>query len=213
MNTTWWVFPLLILFAVVATAQYFLGRRKNLIFIQQYANAMEAVLKPVDKQYTWIGGYIGFKSGYKVEQEMVKEVKVTLQTMPRLSLLYYPIAKLTMRHDKLYLVIETSKNIRGETHLIQKGYYRMSPGIKDVERFHKRYVKLGDTEFEILYQDGEGERQLLSLAQSLGVDFKRIKHLSYTSSTNVIYAFVDPSFDLIPPLFTALLDFAAKVVK
>lgn len=213
MNTTWWVFPLLILFAVVATAQYFLGRRKNLIFIQQYADAMEAVLKPVDKQYTWIGGYIGFKSGYKVEQEMVKEVKVTLQTMPRLSLLYYPIAKLTMRHDKLYLVIETSKNIRGETHLIQKGYYRMPPGIKDVERFHKRYVKLGDTEFEILYQDGEGERQLLSLAQSLRVDFKRIKHLSYTSSTNVIYAFVDPSFDLIPPLFTAMLDFAAKVVK
>lgn len=213
MNITSWVFPLLIIFAVVATAQYFLGRRKNLVFIQKYAHAMEDALKPIDKQYTWVGGYIGFKSGYKVKQEMVKEVKATLHMMPRLSLLYYPIAKLTMRHDKLYVVVETSKNIRGETHLIQKGYYRLGPGIKDVEKFHRRYIKLGDREFEILYQDGEGERQLLSLAQSLRVDFKRIKHLSYTSSTNVIYAFVDPSLDLIPTLFTGMLDFAAKLVK
>ena len=64
----------------------------------------------------------------------------------------------------------------------------------------------------MLYQDGKGER-LLSLAQSLRVDFKRIKHLSFTSSTNVIYAFVDPSLDLIPALFTGMLDFAAELVK
>lgn len=213
MNITSWVFPLLIIFAVVATTQYFLGRRKNLVLIQKYANAMEAALKPIDKQYTWVGGYIGFKSEYSVKQEMVKRVRATLHMMPRLSLLYYPIAKLTMRHDKLYVVIETAKNIDGEAHLIQKGYYRMPPGIKDVGKFHKKYVMLGDREFEMLYQDGEGERRLLSWAQSLRVDFKRIKHLSFTSSTNVIYALVEPSLDLFPALFTSTLDFAPKIVK
>jgi len=213
MNITSWMLPLLIIFAVVTTAQYFLGRRKNLLLIQEYAKAMEDALKPVDKQYTWVGGYIGFKAEYKVKQETVRIVRATLHMMPRLSLLYYPVAKLTMRHDKLYVILETSKNIDGEAHLIQKGYYRIGPGIKDEEKFLRRDVRLGDEEFEMLYQDGKGESQLLSWAQSMPVDFKRIKHLSFTSSTNVIYALIDPSLDLIAALLGRTLDFAARLVK
>jgi hypothetical protein len=214
MSVTSWLFPLLIILALVATAQYFLGRRKNLILMQEYANAIEHALKPSDKTYTWVGGYIGFKAEYKVKQEVVNTVKATLHLKPRLSLFYYPIAKLTMRHDKLYVVMETSKDVAGEAHLIQKGQYRIiPPGIEHVEKFHKRDVKLGDRDFEMLYQDGKGERQLLSWAQSLKVDFKRIKHLSFTSSTNVVYAFIEPSSDLIPVLFAAMPDLAGAVVK
>lgn len=214
MSVTSWLFPLLIILAIVATAQYFLGRRKNLILMQEYANAIEHALKPSDKTYTWVGGYIGFKAEYKVKQEVVKTVKATLHLKPRLSLFYYPIAKLTMRHDKLYVVMETSKDIAGEAHLIQKGQYRIiPPGIEHVEKFYKRDVKLGDRDFEMLYQDGKGERRLLSWARSLKVDFKGIKHLSFTSSTNVIYAFIDPTLDLIPALFTRMLDFAGEIVK
>jgi len=214
MSVTSWLFPLLVILAIVATAQYFLGRRKNSILMQEYANAIEHALKPIDKTYTWVGGYIGFKAEYKVKQEVVKTVKATLHLKPRLSLFYYPIAKLTMRHDKLYVVMEISKDIAGEAHLIQKGMYRMiPPGIKDVEKFHKKDVRLGDRDFEMLYQDGKGERQLLPWAQSLKVDFKGIKHLSFTSSTNVIYAFIEPSSDLIPVLLGEMPDLAATVVK
>lgn len=214
MSITSWIFPLLIIFAIVITVMYFLGRRKNLVLIREYAQAMEKILKPTSQQYTWLGGYIGFKAEYKVKQEIVGKVKPTLHMMPRLSLLYYPVAKLTMRHDKLYIVMETSRNIDGEAHLIQKGYYRLGPSIKNIEKFHKRYTNLGDIEFEMLYQDGKGESRLLSLAQGFtNVDSKRIKHLSFTSSTNVIYALVDPSLELLPILFTEMLNFAGKVVK
>jgi len=214
MSVTSWLFPLLVALAIVATVQYFLGRRKNLILMREYANVLEHALKPSDKTYTWVGGYIGFKAEYKVKQEVVKTVKATLHLKPRLSLFYYPIAKLTMRHDKLYVVMETSKDIAGEAHLIQKGQYRIvPPGIEHVEKFHKKDVKLGDRDFEMLYQDGKGERQLLSWAQSLKVDFKGIKHLSFTSSTNVIYAFIEPSSDLIPVLLGGMPDLAATVVK
>ncbi len=214
MSVTSWLFPLLVALAIVATVQYFLGRRKNLILIREYANVIEHALKPIDKTYTWVGGYIGFKAEYKVKQEVVKTVKATLHLKPRLSLFYYPIAKLTMRHDKLYVVMETSKDIAGEAHLIQKGMYRMiPPGIEHVEKFHKKDVKLGDRDFEMLYQNGKGERHLLPWAQSLKVDFKGIKHLSFTSSTNVIYAFIEPSSDLIPVLLGGMPDLAATVVK
>jgi len=214
MSVTSWLFPLLVALAIVATVQYFLGRRKNLILMREYANVIEHALKPIDETYTWVGGYIGFKAEYKVKQEVVKTVKATLHLKPRLSLFYYPIAKLTMRHDKLYVVMETSKAIAGEAHLIQKGMYRMiPPGIEHVEKFHKKDVKLGDRDFEMLYQDGKGERRLLPWAQSLKVDFKGIKHLSFTSSTNVIYAFIEPSSDLIPVLLGGMPDLAATVVK
>jgi hypothetical protein len=214
MSVTSWLFPLLIALAIVTTAQYFLGRRKNLILMREYADAIEDALKPIDKTYTWVGGYIGFKAEYKVKQEVVKTVKATLHLKPRLSLFYYPIAKLTIRQDKLYVVMKTSKDIAGEAHLIQKGMYRMiPPGIEHVEKFHKKDVKLGDRDFEMLYQDGKGERQLLPWAQGLKVDFKRIRHLSFTSSTNVIYAFIERSSDLIPILFAKMPDLASTVVK
>lgn len=214
MSITSWVFPVLVTFAVVLMVFYFLGRRKNLVLMQRYADAMEATLKPTDKQYTWSGGYLGFKAEYKGAWGVVKKIKPTLQLMPRLSLLYYPVSLLTMRHDKLFVVMESSRNLDNEAHLIKKGHYRLvPPGIKDVENFRKKEVKLGDTDFELLYRDSKGERQFFSWAGGLKVDFNRVKHLSFTSSTNVIYAFVEPSTDLIPVLLKAMPELAPTIVK
>lgn len=214
MSITSWVFPLLVIFALVTMVAYFLGRRKNLFLMQRYADAMEAALKPADKQYTWSGGYLGFKAEYKGNWGVVKKIKPTLQLKPRVSLLYYPISLLTMRHDKLFLVMETSGNVDNEAHLIKKGHYRLvPPGIKDVEKFRKKEVKLGDTDFELLYRDSKGERQFFSWAGDLKVDFNRVKHLSYTSSTNVLYALVDPTLDLIAVLLARLPEFAKTIMK
>jgi len=214
MSVTSWAFPVLIACALGISAGYFLGRRKNLLLMKQYAAAIEGALKPSDQQYTWVGGYIGFRADYKVKSELVKRVKATLHLLPRLSLLYYPVALLTMRHDKLYVVVEVAKSLAGEAHLIKKGHYRfLPPGIDHVEKFRKSEVALGDTKFELLSQDARGEKLLLSWARELKVDFSKVKHLSFTSSTNVIYAFVEPSTDLIPVLLRAMLLFAPTVVK
>lgn len=214
MSATSWAFPILIACAITLTAGYFFGRRKNVLLMKQYARALEGALKPSDQLYTWVGGYIGFRAEYKVKSELVKTVKATLHLKPRMSLLYYPFALLTMRHDKLYLVVQVGKKVSGEGHLIRKGHYRLiPPGIEHVERFRKRQVALGDVPFELLSLDTTGEKQLLSWAQGLKVDFNRVKHLSYTSSTDVIYAFVDPAVDLIPVLCAGMLEFAGTVAK
>ncbi|MCK4263039.1 MAG: hypothetical protein KAW95_03240 [Dehalococcoidia bacterium] len=209
-----WAFPVLIACAIALTAGYFFGRRKNVLLMKQYASALEGALKPGDQTYTWVGGYIGFRAEYKVKSELVKRVKATLHLKPRMSLLYYPIALVTMRHDKLYLVVEVGKKVSGEGHLIRKGHYRViPPGIANVERFRKREVALGNVQFELLSLDITGEKQLLAWAQGLKIDFDRVKHLSFTSSTDVIYAFVDPAADLIPVLCAGMLEFAGKVTK
>ena len=214
MSATSWAFPILIACAITLTAGYFFGRRKNVLLMKQYASALEGALKPSDQQYTWVGGYIGFRADYKVKSELVKRVKATLHLLPRMSFLYYPIALRTMRHDKLYVVVEVAKSLAGEAHLIKKGHYRVfPPGIDHVEKLRKSEVALGDTKFELLSQDARGEKLLLSWARELKVDFSKVKHLSFTSSTNVIYAFVEPSTDLIPVLLRAMAAFAPTVVK
>ncbi len=214
MNVNSLVFPVLVIFAVVVAAGYFLGRRKNLVLMKRYANVLENALKPDDQQYTWLGGYIGFKAEYNGKWGVVNKVRPTLHLKPRLSVLYYPIALLTMRHDKLYIVMETSKEIQGEAHLIQKGYYRIiGPNIENVEKFHRRDVNLGGKDFELFYQERKEGERLLSWAQELTTEFNHVKHLSFTSSTNVIYAFIEPKEDLITTLLKKMPALAQAVVK
>ena len=213
MNVNSWVFPVLVISALVVAIAYFLGRRNNLILMKRYANVLENALKPDDQQYTWLGGYIGFKAEYKGKWGVVNKVRPTLHLKPRLSLLYYPIALLTMRHDKLYIVMETSREIEGEAHLIQKGYYRIGPNIENEGKFRRTDANLGGKNFELLYQkQKEGER-LLGWAQGLMIDFNRVKHHSFTSSTSVLYAFIEPTDDLITTLLKKMPALAQAVVK
>jgi len=213
MNVSSWIFPILVLLAVVVAAGYFLGRRKNLFLMKRYAKVLESALKPDDQQYTWLGGYIGFKAEYKGKWGVVNKVRPTLHLKPRLSLLYYPIALLTMRHDKLYIVMETSRKIQGEAHLIRKGYYRIiGPNIENEEKFRRTDVNLGDRDFQLFDQNRKEGERLLGWAQGLTIDFNRVKHLSFTSSTNVIYAFIEPREDLITTLLREMPVLAQAVV-
>lgn len=210
MGSVSWLLPLLIVLAIGVTVSYFLGRRRNLLLMSTYAQDIERTLKPRDKDYSWIGGYIGFRADYKPEQKGIKRIRATLQLLPRMSLLYFPIAKVTMRHDKLYLVVEISASIAGEAHLIQKGHYRViPPGIEHPEKFRRKEVRLGERDFELLEKDGRGESQLVPFARKLNVDPRNIKHLSFTSSTNVAYAFIEPGPDVIPAVLPGMLTFAA----
>lgn len=199
MDSTAWILPILIVVALGTTVSYFFGRRQNAALMNLYSHACEQTLKPLDQKYTWIGGYIGFKAEYKVKDEVVKQVKATLQLKPRMSLLYLPIARFTMRHDKLFFVFECKQSLPGEAHLIKKGQYRFVPaGIDRVEQFKKRDVTVGGEEFEILSLDSRGEKELLHWAENIcGDNGSLIKHLSFTSSTNVVYAYIEPTVELI----------------
>ena len=199
MDSTAWILPVLIVVALGTTIFYFFGRRQNAALMNLYANAFEKTLRPLDQKYTWIGGYIGFKAEYKVKDEVVKQVRATLQLKPRMSLLYLPVVRFTMRHDKLFIVFECKQSLPGEAHLIKKGQYRLVPaGIDHPEQFKKRDVTVGGEGFELLSLDSRGEKELLHWAEDIaGDNGSLIKHLSFTSSTNVVYAFIDPTVELI----------------
>lgn len=215
MDFTAWLLPVVILVALFTAATYFMGRRHNVLLMRLYANALEKAFKPVDQKYTWIGGYVGYRAEFKVKNDYIKLVRASLHLLPRVSLLYRPIARFTMRHDKLYLVFECKQSLPGEAHLIKKGQYRFVPaGIDRIEQFRRRDVTLGGVDFELLSLDSRGEKELIRWAESLQVaDYSHMKHLSFTSSTNVAYAYVDPDEELIAALGRTAPEFVKAIAK
>ena len=120
-----------------------------------------------------------------------------------------------MPRDRLYVVIESRHHLPGEAHLIQKGQYRLIPsGIDKIEQFKRKDVVLGGVEFQLLYLDSRGEKGLLGWADAIKADdYSMIKHISFTSSTNVVYARMEPDETLIPSVLKTGLEFTRSLVK
>ncbi len=215
MDTSSWILPLIIVAALGTTASYFVGRRQNVTLMKVYAGVLEQTVKPADQMYTWIGGYLGFRADYQMKDEFIKVMKVTLHLKPRMSIMYLPISRFTMPRDKMYVVIESKKHLPGEAHLIQKGQYRFIPaGIDHIEQFRREPVILGGVEFELLYLDAKGQKAIRGWAESIKADdYSMIKHLSFTSSTNVVYARIEPEENLVPSVLRTGQDFTRSLGK
>lgn len=210
-----WILPLLVVAAIGVTAWYFMGRKANVTLMRLYAGALEKALKPVDQNYTWVGGYVGYRAIYKVKDDVVKAVKATLHLRPRMSILYLPVAQFTMPNDKLYLVFECKQSLPGEAHLIKKGMYRVLPaGIEDEDKFHTQEVTVGGVDFRLLSRDSRGEKEIVRWAEDLRAeDYSKVKHLSFTSSTNVVYAYIEPDEALIAAVARTAPEFAARIAR
>ena len=69
-------------------------------------------------------------------------------------------------------------------------------------------------ELQVLYQDARGEKAIQGWAESIKADdYSMIKHLSFTSSTNVVYARVEPEQRLISSVLRTGQTFAHSLIK
>ena len=68
----------LLLLGLVASLQYWRGRRLNLTLIRELSRQMEEALRPKEKNYTWIGGYVGVVAEYTLEDENYSKAKATI---------------------------------------------------------------------------------------------------------------------------------------
>lgn len=155
MNHFLLIFLLLAFTAGAAFTQFFRRRKKNLIILEKSIKILEETFKPIDKNYTIIGLYIGYDATYKINVQGIKNVKAVTIMFPRHSLLYTPIAKLTTRYDKIFLVAHyyKDKTLPGEAHIIRKGYYRLGirHTIRGIERMQVEKVKIGNKNYYLAY--------------------------------------------------------------
>ncbi|ADT83260.1 hypothetical protein [Thermococcus barophilus] len=202
----------LMVLAGVASIQFFKGRKLNLMLMQHYLRAFEDTIKPKDKEYVWLGGYIGFRAYYKVSEGNIDKFEYTLTLLPRQSIFYMPISKLISRHDKLYIVVRPYSQIKREAHLIQKRYYRIKPKIEDEELLQKDVIESGRKEYEALFEKRRDVELLREFLQGFSKP-ENVKHVSLTPKTNVFYILMKPEPETIQDDIRHIVRFVNEKLK
>ena len=198
--------------AGVASIQFFKGRKLNLMLMQHYLKAIEDIIKPKDKDYVWLGGYIGFRAHYKVSEGNIDKFEYTLTLLPRQSIFYMPISKLISRHDKLYIVVRPYSQIKREAHLIQKRYYRIKPKIEEEELLQKDFIEIEGKEYEALFEKRRDVELLREFLQGFSKP-ENVKHVSLTPKTNVFYILMKPEPDTIKEDIRHIVRFVNEKLK
>lgn len=182
---------LILIFGGVVSLQFFQGRKLNVILMRYYIKGFEENLKPKDKLYTYIGGYVGFKVQYDIEDEFVKQIQMSLTLLPRQSLLYFPISLLTRKHDRLYILLRLKHKLGFDAHIIKKNFYFLGPQLDNMETYKKEIVNYDGGKFYIFYKNREDIENLERLVKR-SMDFHNIRHIGYTRETNVIFLLLKP---------------------
>jgi len=176
---------LILLLSAIAMYQFFQGRKLNLMMMSRVSKDLENALKPADKEYTWLGGYVGFRANYSLEHG---EVEATLTLLPRHALLYFPISLIVNRSDRLYLVF------RGRIALEEIHIFGKRRMLRRSERRELKGLKLEEMDgFEFSGDSTEAAE----LIERLSLDSRTLFHL---------YAKEDHLFILMDPKGSASLE-------
>jgi len=205
------IFAIMIL-AAISAIQFYKGRTLNVRIMQHYLRSIEEVVRPEDKEYVWLGGYIGFRAQYKVNRDNIRKFEYTLTLLPRQSILYFPVSLITSRHDKLYFVVRPFSQIKREAHLIQKGYYRMGPRIDNEDLLQKETVEIAGKKYEALYEKRRELELLTSFVEGMSKP-ENIKHVSLTPKTNVFYVQMKPEPDTIEEDVRKIVSFVNEKLR
>lgn len=174
----------LIILAVAATAQYFLGTRKNRWIVSTMSKGLEEILRPTATNYVNIGGSIGYNFSYALSGTWSR-AKGTYTVNARNSLLYLPISLLLGVRDRFFINIFTKKNIKGEAHLVAASWLRRA-NIDGADSMHRRDVDVGGKQFVLLWKGADLSSELEKLLNSL-VDPARLRHFCAYPGTKTFF--------------------------
>lgn len=169
---------LLILLSAIAMYQFFKGRKLNLGIMSRVSKDLEEALKPLDKEYTWLGGYVGFKAKYKLKNA---DVEATLTLLPRHALLYSPISLLVNKADRLYIVV------RGRIDLAELHIFGKKRMLSRSERRELKGLELEERDGFSFAGDAD---EALKIIRTLAIDNKALFHLY--AKKDYLYIFMDP---------------------
>ena len=187
---------IIVLVAGIGTYQFFKGRKLNLTLMYYAMKVTDEVLKPLDKNYTLLGTYVGFTAIYDLE-EPLRKAELTLTLMPRQSLFYYPVSLVTSRFDKVFIRFIFPAKIRREAHIVAKWYYRLglSREIRGYERMSREEIIIKGRKYVLVYTSGAAVRRLEKFVKRLR-NPSLIKHVALVPANRSLYLAVkfDPEF-------------------
>lgn len=174
-------FFLLLGITLLAIGVYRWGYRRNLRLCQCWAQSLEKLFQPVEKQYTWLGGVVGFTADYYVPP--FKLIKVVLCLKPRQSLLYLPFGLITGSKDKIQVLFYLPWQVTEERHLVKKGL-RM-PKIYNQAHLKSKDIMFRNQNFRLLFETTPFRDQILK--RLTPAQLSALKHLALTKENHLLY--------------------------
>ncbi len=102
---------ILVVFAILMPVVFFREHNRNLKKMKAFSEKLEKILEPKDKEYTLLGTSVGFRAIYKIEKNNIDKIEAVLILLPRQSVIYYPIAKITTKYDRFIFKVEFQKSL------------------------------------------------------------------------------------------------------
>ncbi len=197
------IFLILLVFSLGLIGVYHWGMRYNLRLCRKWAHILEEFFSPQEKEYTWLGGVIGFTAEYKVPP--FRQVKVVLRLVPRHSLLYWPFAFFMGRRDCLQILFYLPQGVKEEVHLIRKSL--RIPHISNQAKLKRQRLHLQGMPFILLF-----EKEPPAFVQSIAAHcLSGLKHLAFTKENNICYLELFLKEKELGKLIKACLDILLKL--
>lgn len=167
----------LVLLAIAATAQYYIGTKKNRWIVSTMSESLEEILEPTNTNYVNIGGSIGYNFSYSLSGDWTR-AKGTFTVNARHSLLYLPISLLLGIRDRFFINIFTKNKFKGEAHAIAASFLRKA-NIDGLDAMHRRDVTIGDYLFVLLWRGHDQSKELEALLDALMEPGRLVHFCSY----------------------------------
>jgi hypothetical protein len=202
---------IIVVLAGIAVLQFQKGRKLNVALMKTYIRGFEDKLKLVDKTYVYLGGYLGFKAEYDLQNKLSKRIEMTLTLIPRQSVFYLPITFLTRKTDRLYIVIRPDFKIHIDAHIVKKHFYLLGLDIDEEPELEKKDLTLKGVGFVTLYRR-KGDVDKLREFVNKCIPSERLFHIALVNKTNVFYCLMRPDPLKTPEEIRKLVDYLPKVI-
>jgi hypothetical protein len=191
----------IILLAILSTAAYFYGTKKNRWLASILSRQAEEVFKPTNTNYVNIGGAIGYNFTYTLPAPYTN-AKGTMTLSPRHSLLYLPFSLLLGMRDRYFINLFTKAKFLGEAHLITDAYLRKTT-IEGLESMERGEVRKGNKRFILLWRGAKLESELEKILDAIP-DPSMLRHFCAYPETKTFYIHVTPKNGDIKNLLEAI---------
>ncbi len=208
------VVVLLSILAVAMVIWYFRMRRVTLQLMKRVTEDLEKFFRPLDKTYVLLGYLVGYRATYTLEGG--DRVFVVLTTVPRHSLLYYPVVKALGRTDRLHLVIRYGRRyVTRELHAVNLVDSRLHTVVlRDLKErastLSRREVELSRGRYVVYYEDSGDLELVRNLVESSPVALYK---LSAYSKDNLVEVVADVSSGNATSVAEVLKELSRRVTR
>lgn len=198
----------------IASLQFYKGRKLNTGIMIHYIRKFEENLNLRDKNYTYLGGYVGFKAKYDLQDRNIKQMDLVLTLIPRQSLFWLPFSYPIKRGDRLYIMLYPKFSIRRDAHIVQNFYYLFGPNITEREHLRKEPAKVSKfNNFYTLYENKEDYEKLRKLVEETFDDPRRVRHIAINRENNSLFILMKPDINSTPKELKKLVENFPKIFE